>query len=386
MAKLKVLITLLVLVACTSAAKAEVTLVKDGKALMPIIIYKGAPNYTRKSADELASYIELISGAKPKVIEGEPKPVPASAVWIGVQPVMKKVFPKLNFDFKNPEEILIAANDKHLVIAGRDIWNPNALIVADPGSWLYRTKKQKIIGKQLEYGTANAVYTFLQDYLDVRFLWPGETDIIKKKTISFSYFPQVRARSGMLHYSWLGGRGNAREWCRLQRLQLDSLYLPGGHAFSTWWDKYSKIHPDIFALQPDGTRSGFPDARTVKLCQSNPKVWELWLKQVEEKLKNDPNKTVFNASPNDGYTSGICVCESCRKWDNPKGTIMNYHWQGMGQEYVAMSDRYIFFANKLAELLKKKYPGKDYYVLQFAYGNARPAPAVARPADNVIVP
>jgi hypothetical protein len=65
---------------------------------------------------------------------------------------------------------------------------------------------------------------------------------------------------------------------------------------------------------------------------------------------------------------------------------MNYHWQGMGQEYVAMSDRYILFTNVLAGMLKKKYPDKDYYVLQMAYGNSRPAPAVARPADNVIVP
>ena len=43
------------------------------------------------------------------------------------------------------------------------------------------------------------------------------------------------------------------------------------------------------------------------------------------------------------------------------------------------------FANKLGELLKEKYPDKDYRVLMMSYGHSRPVPVKARPADNVIM-
>ncbi len=375
------------------AGQNKLFLVKDGKHAAPIIIPKNALHYTKFSADELAQYIEKISGARPKVIEGVPSPLPKPAIWVGYQPALKKLFPKTDFTFKHPEEILITANADYLAITGRDRWDPKNLDVADPETFIYRTKKKKVIGKQFEYGTANAVYTFMQDYLDVRWLWPGELgeDIIKKPTIAFApfsyrYHPTVRSRGGLLHYSSLGDREHSGDWTRHQRLKLDSLFLPGGHAFGTWWSRYHKKYPDIFAMQPDGTRSGFPSPGYVKLCQSNPRVWDLWLEGVKEELKLNPLATTFNATPNDGYTSGICVCDNCRKWDNPDGTVVKYHWSGFSQEYVAMSDRYIHFANILARKLKKAFPDKDYYVLMAAYGNSRPAPAVEVPDKNVIVP
>ena len=114
---------------CSKPASAEVTIVKDGKSLVPIIIFKDAPPYTKEATEELALYIEKISGAKPVVIEGKPDPIPESAIWVGYQPVMKGIFPKINFNFEHPEEITIAVNDKHLVIAGRDIWDPERMII-----------------------------------------------------------------------------------------------------------------------------------------------------------------------------------------------------------------------------------------------------------------
>ncbi len=98
----------------------KMILVKDGVSRAPIVIFKDAPPYTRQAADELAGYIEKTSGARPEVIEGQPEPIPESAIWVGYQPVLKKLFPEVDFEFRHPEEILIAANEKHLVIAGRD--------------------------------------------------------------------------------------------------------------------------------------------------------------------------------------------------------------------------------------------------------------------------
>jgi len=368
----------------------KLVLVDNGVSLAPIVIFQDAPPYTRRAADELAEYIEKTSGAKPEVIEGEPKPIPEHAIWVGYQPLLKKLFPQLDFDFKHPEEILIATNANHLVIAGRDRWDPNHLAA--------KGKRNTVNGIQQEYGTANAVYTFLQDYLDVRSLWPGDVgeDIVERKTIAFEpfeyrYHPPLRARAGLFGFSVLlrhSGYGHSGDWVRFQRIQLDSLGVHPGHAFKTWWGRFHETNPDYFALQPDGTRGGqrpYPSATTVKMCESNPAVWEQWLADVEDQIRENPALNCFNASPNDGYCLGNCVCDNCRAWDHPDGDLRPSIWQGLAQKYVALSDRDVTFANHCARLLKERYPDRDYYVSLNAYGNSRPAPLKAIPADNVVI-
>jgi len=366
---------------------AELVLASKDSPPVPIIVHADAPPRTREAAEVLAGYIEKISGKKPFVMLGASSPAPDSAIWIGVQPEVKALFPKTDFEFKHPEEIVIAANEKHVVIAGRDRWDPARLDIT--------TKEGVIKGVQQEYGTINAVYTFLQDQLSVRWVWPGELgeDVPKNESIAistpfeFRYHPQMRARGSMFNYCRLGNKGYGRshEWTMRQRLQLDSLSIEGGHGFGDWWDRYHEKHPEIFALQPDGTRSGFPNPHNAKLCSSNPKVWELWMEEVAAELKQDPHRTVFNASPNDGWASGHCVCDKCSAWDHPDGEPRVFNWFHLNKERPATSDRDVTFANKLGELLEQKYPGKGYRVLMLSYGHSRPAPVKARPADNVIM-
>ena len=143
--------------------------------------------------------------------------------------------------------------------------------------------------------------------------------------------------------------------------------------------------PEYFALQPDGTPSGFPEPRRAKLCQSNPAVWDQWLVDVEEILKQHPDQKIFNAAPNDSANSGICVCENCRAWDHPDGEKWPYRWEGITEEYVAMSDRYVTFTNHLARKLKERFPDRELYVSQFAYHCTTPPPVAAIPDDNIVV-
>jgi hypothetical protein len=380
----------IILLPCSFAAHAgaaDLVLVSKDTAPAPIVIFKGAPPRTRDAAVALAEYIGKISGHKPAILDGDLQPLPERAIWVGVQPAVEALFPRTDFDFKHPEEIVIAASEKHVVIAGRDRWDPARLDV--------ETREGVIKGVQQEYGTINAVYTFLQDQLAVRWLWPGELgeDVPRNERITiqapfeYRHHPQMRARGSMFNYCRLGnkGYGTSQEWTMRQRLQLDSLAIEGGHGFGDWWDRYHAKHPEIFALQPDGTRSGFPSPHNAKLCMSNPKVWELWLDKVAEELRQDPHRTVFNASPNDGWASGHCVCEKCSAWDHPDGEPRVFNWSKHNARRPATSDRDVTFANKLGELLTQKYPGKDYRVLMLSYGHSRPAPVKARPADNVIM-
>ena len=241
--------------ACSKAA--DLVIVSNDSLPVPIIVQAEAPPRTREAAEVLADYIEKVSGKKPFVMLGASSPSPDRAIWVGVQPEVKALFPKVDFDFQHPEEIVIAANEKHVVIAGRDRWDPAKLDI--------ETREGVIKGVQQEYGTINAVYTFLQDQLGVRWLWPGELgeDVPRSERLAihapleYRYHPQMRARGSMFNYCRLGNKGYGRshEWTMRQRLQLDSLAIEGGHGFGDWWDRYHEKYPEIFALQPDGTRS-----------------------------------------------------------------------------------------------------------------------------------
>ena len=76
----------------------ELVLIEDGASRAPIVIFKDAPPFTRDAADELAEYLGKTSGAKPKVIEGEARPVPDDAIWVECQPTPTRLFPKIDTD------------------------------------------------------------------------------------------------------------------------------------------------------------------------------------------------------------------------------------------------------------------------------------------------
>ena len=369
-------------VAADVAPEGELVLVEKGVSRAPIIVAEGASTETVRAAEELADYIQKTSGARPDMIKGNPDPVPDRAIWVGIQPKLSALFPEVRFTFEKPEEILIVADENHLAIAGRD---------------------RMTDGVQTEYGTANAVYTFLQDYLHVRWLWPGEVgeDVLRQETIALApfehrYSPPFRQRGTVLRRSALDEhRGVSHDWSRLQRLQLDSFHShAGGHAFVDWWERFHEDHPDYFALQPDGTRSAFPEPRTVKLCKSNPAVWDQWLADAVAMIEKGEHRyhgsgtrrvNMIPASPNDSHSSGQCVCNDCRAWDNPDGTPWRYHYEGHGVDYVAMTDRYVTFWNHLAAKLKERYPEGDILVGVSAYGPSMPPPVAARLAENTVL-
>jgi hypothetical protein len=207
------------------------------------------------------------------------------------------------------------------------------------------------------------------------------------------HHPQFRSRSGLFNHLELGYIKSCPEqdWARHQRVLLHSLDFDGGHYFKDWWDKYGKSRPELFALQPDGTRGTYPEAKhRIKLCEGEPAVWEVWMQEQEALLAEYPHRNVLGAMPNDGYFDGHCTDPRSRAWDpDPSETSVRIklHWaNGVSQEWPPLSDRYVIFANTLADRVKQRFPGQEIFVATNAYGDVgRPKPVRAVPRDNVLI-
>ncbi len=349
--------------------EAQMIWVAKGMPTAPIFLPTEDPTgEVHKAADDLADYVEKISGSRPEVIQGTPEPLPESGVWVGFQPVLEDLFPDIDFKFTQPEEILVAANAQHLVIVGRD---REPFTIKPP-----LTYSPIKVG---EFGTANAVSTFIHDRLDVRWLWPGElgTDIPHRERIAFAPFtfrfnPPIRSRRFQLEPRYRHTQGADITavnyfWENAHRLNGRSSHvLPRDHAYNDWSDRYGEAHPEYFALQPDGTRAR---GRDVKLCVSNPDVARQWVDNQVELLRENPNVVSLGATPNDG--GGWCVCENCRAMDHPDAP------RGV------LTERYVKYWNSLARGLRERVPEHGVFLDMLAYAAYQMPPIETRLEDGI---
>jgi len=139
---------------CPMAGRAAV-LVNEGVPAARIVMASDAPASTREGVRELADYVERMSGARLPVVEadGGPPAGQPTTIWIGHHEDFEKFFPGVDLSLTDHEQILIVVRGDHVLVKGKDLAVGN---------------------QELQTGTLHAVYTFLEKYLGVRWLWPGE--------------------------------------------------------------------------------------------------------------------------------------------------------------------------------------------------------------------
>lgn len=345
------------------------TVLSDQVRSLPILVSEDAPPSVHSAAKDLARYIELMTGARPEIFSDVPESASKGAIWVGYQPALAEVLPGVDLRLNFPEEIRIVIDKGQVAIFGRD---------------------RSAGGTELEFGTANAVYTFVQDQLGVRWFWPGELgqdvpkkDRIELTSLDFRYHPQFRQRVFTGYARTISHLKETQDWLDLHQRGRGSLTLDVGHAFTDWWELYQGDHPEIFAMRDVNDRTPETKPTSAKLCVSNPKVSELWLKEAVEQIAKDPTVFSISATPNDG--GGWCLCEVCRSWDHPQGPPSEYTWGGEKLDYVMLTDRYVRFWNGLARLLKERYPDKELYLGALAYARYRTPPVEAKLEDNILL-
>jgi hypothetical protein len=115
-----------------------------------------------------------------------------------------------------------------------------------------------------------------------------------------------------------------------------------GHAFTTWWKRYGKSHPEYFALHK-GKRAPWGDPSNIKMCVSN----RAFIKQIVENWKNAKVRApMINVCENDW--GNYCECAECRKLDAP--ILPGHKWD------TQLTDRYIWMANEVLREARKIDP------------------------------
>ncbi|MEE3373275.1 MAG: DUF4838 domain-containing protein [Planctomycetota bacterium] len=224
-------------------------------------------------------------------------------------------------------------------------------------------------------GTLYGVYTFLEDFLGVRFL-----------TVDHTHAPQVpldtplprtdRKYRPRFTYRYAAYQINPQNPDFAARLRCNTVTpqprLGGntpiglaGHSFyrQVPWNKYSKTFPEYFGLRNGITIQKQYEAQ---LCLTNPDVLQIVTKAVLDELAANPTQRSIAVSQNDwGHK---CTCDRCeaidRREESGAGSLLR-------------------FVNVVATRVAESHP--DVAVGTLAYYYSQKPPKTIRARDNVYI-
>lgn len=377
------------------------TLVQDGQPTS-VIVTNGRPMEGQTvAAAELQEHLRLMSGATVPIFKENELPADAKdkvQILVGMSNLARQH--GVDTSSFEPESFTVKTTDNALLLVGEDSGGSNP-----------RT------------GSLWAVYDFLQDQLGCRWIWPGDIgrvvprhETVRVSTLDIQETPVIKIRGfrpaaqekhrlqyekeGLGKYLEFGSTYDQISedeaiWLRRMRMGR-SFKLSYGHAFTDWWEKYKDETPEIFALQSNGKRgprkASQPDF--VKMCVSNPKLWEMQLAPIRKYASEGARGLWVNSCENDG-SGGFCVCDRCRAWDaDSSGASTSRPTVEDGSDVdgasddaelpESLSDRYARWYNELARRAREIDP--DSKVITYAYSRYRSPPTqVDRLESNIWV-
>jgi hypothetical protein len=369
--KYYLLLTMLLLFACRSSFAQEVLISKDGQAAGKIIVGKNASDDVLFAAGELKQYVKKISGADLKITDAD---VTGKNIYVGYSRAVKVM--GLSAESLGKEGFTIQTKNGNLVLLGHD-----------------------------DIGTQYAVYTFLEEYLGVRWLWPGELGEVvpSKKTIRIAGIkenqqPDFKWRNrGPDGALWGATKGptemHARELymglseqhqdeVRLweKRNKWGGMKISGGHSLADAFpgERYAKTHPEYYALvsgKRDVPGPNYDRKHGCQPCTSNPEVVRIAGEWASKFFDEHPDFDAVNMSMNDG--KGYCECDKCRALD-----ALSLDGAKPSKN-SSITDRIYTYINQIAEIVHKKHP--DKYIVCFAYGGYKLPPKKIK-LDPMVVP
>lgn len=346
-------------------------IVRDGRPIAGIVLPEKPTAVARYAAEDLVYHVEKATGAKLPIV-CECDSTPEVAIYLGDTLAARDA--GINVAALAAETFQLRATANALYIAGKD-------------------EDRDPLDRDTSAGTLFGVYEWLERELGVRWLWPGELGTfvppvrsVALRAVDLTVKPQLfqrHVRPGLGFTSGNPALGftskAAEEYARVQTVFLRrhrmgrSERFSYGHAFTDWWEKYGKEHPEWFQLVKGKRGPEKPGARFA-MCVSNPglhqKIVSLWREKGGARRTGRPS--FINAVEND--ILGMCECENCQAWDGPTPPdAMKYYapnFKVYGSRFV--SDRYARFALAVQQLAAKENP--DVVVIGYVYFNYFQAP------------
>jgi hypothetical protein len=378
------IVTLVIQGFCMLSADAQVSVVTQGKASAVVVIADEPTRTAMYAADELVGHVELATGVTLEIVpESKSNEEMPTRIYVGETETAFRQGIDVN---RLPREASILRS------VGNDLFILGKEDEGDP-----------MDERNPNVGTLFGVYEFLEDFLGVRWLWPGDlgTHVPKANTVMISSINRIEAPSLLfrkMRWSIIGrvARGgtlaeeDARygfspEIARRYGQDLGVLFRrnrmggmdakpPSGHIAIGWWDKYSAEHPEWFAMCSDGTRGNpRPDReiQQVPLCVTNEELQDFIVDQWD-------GESTLVLGPIDHV--GRCICDNCRAWDGPQpedppwfARLMYSNPPKEDVFYGQTSDRYARFWKIIQEKARKRNPNV-LVSISFLYENEFTAP------------
>lgn len=354
-----------------AAATAGIVLVQSGQPAAVIVTPDRPTDTVRYAAKELVYHLRRATGATLAVTTESAAPAGGDRIYLGA--TQAALAAGIDAPHLARETFTMRTVSHGLIIAGRDD-------AGDP------------LEMETSAGTLFGVYELLQHDLGVRWLWPGElgTFVPKAATITIAPqretitppFSQRYVRPGLSfdseEYPALGfTRGAAEAYARAQTVFLrrnrmgKREKLAYGHAFTDWWPKYGKEHPDWFQLV-NGKRGPVKSGGRYSMSVSSQGLQEEIVRRWEAHGGSRQHPSVINAVEND--IPGMCQCDDCKALDGPTPADYQPYTTKSSKTYGMpfVSDRYAHFWLDIQQRAAKENP--DVTVVGYAYFNYFHAP------------
>ncbi len=288
-------------------------LIKDHRLLADGVVIRPNPTPSEKrAADELVYYLEKSTGTKlPVVIE-------------------KAELPKGRYIYVGS----CAANVKAGLDSAKMPYNSGKIVVEDNAVRLAgKDDNRNYRASNTSTGTLFAAYEFLEKFLGVRWLWPGELGEVVPKpenraiaAVRLDVTPKTQSSLWRnvrgLNSGWVSEANRLRfyndqaEWLKRHRFSCDTSFQLG-HAFTNYYQRYGKEHPEFFSMLPDGVRRSNPycwskgNPREISMCVTSPGL----VNTIVDNWRSGKSRAkIINLNEND--TAGECVCPACLAADD----------------------------------------------------------------------
>lgn len=353
--------------ACLSTiTNATVPIVTNGKPSAVIVTSDHPSQVASYAANELALHIEKATGVQLPIIKESAATNTSAHLFIGDCKASRDA--GIEVKLLTPEAFVLRTRGSDLFIVGDD-------------------KNDDPLDSDTRAGTLWGVYEWLDRALHVRWLWPGDGGTFVPKTsevvaadvdetVPMKFF-QRKIRAGLGTESEHPAMGFTKaafehysheQTVFLRRHRMGRSFPMGyGHAFTDWWKKYGKEHPEWFQLRDDGKRGPKKSTSRFSMCVSNPEFQQQLVTNWQAK-----GGKFINACEND--ILGTCTCAVCQALDGPApADYLTYYSPSskmVGSRFV--SDRYAHFWLNVQQLAAKTDP--DATVIGYVYFNYFQAP------------